>query len=71
MAIDKTGSVEDPNLESILSGMAQDATGILYTDTVPTAATTPPGKMVIYDNGTTKRIYFKTGKDNLGYVGLT
>ena len=45
---------------------------MLYTDTVPTAATTPQGKMVIYDDGAgTKRIYYKTGKDNLGYITLT
>ena len=69
--IDKTNSVEDPNLESILGDIYKQATGILYTDTLPVAGTTPPGKMVIYDDGTTKRIYFKTGKDNLGYIDLT
>lgn len=72
MSIDKIDSVDDPHLEKILSDIHNKATGVLYTDTVPTAATTPQGKMVIYDDGAgTKRIYYKTGKDNLGYITLT
>jgi uncharacterized protein with von Willebrand factor type A (vWA) domain len=71
MSIDKIDSVEDPHLENILRHIHDQSTGIVYTDTEPTADTTPNGKMVIYDDGTTKRIYYKTGKGNLGYINLT
>ena len=69
--INKIDSVEDPHLEHILRHIHNESTGIVYTDTTPTASTTPQGKIVIFDDGTTKRLYFKTGKDNLGYVNLT
>lgn len=61
-----------PMLRKILTNIHQTAAGLIYTDTVPTLETTPMGKLVIYDNGTgTKRIYLKTGKNNLGYLSLT
>ena len=69
--IDKIDSVQDPTLEKILGSIHSQAMGVLYTDTTPTTSTTPAGKIVIFDNGTTKRLYFKTGKGNLGYINLT
>ncbi len=76
MSIDQLDKVSDPNdvpiMNKILDNLHREGVGTLYTDTVPTASTTPPGKLVIYDNGSgTKRVYFKTGKDNLGYIALT
>jgi len=61
-----------PMLHKIMDGIHAEAVGIIYSSVVPVAATTPTGKMVIHDDGAgTKRIYFKTGKDNLGYISLT
>lgn len=61
-----------PMLQKIFDTIHNEAVGTVFTSTLPTATTTPTGKMVIYDDGGgTKRIYFKTGKDNLGYISLT
>jgi hypothetical protein len=58
-------------LVKILSDIHQKALGIVYTATLPTADSVPNGKIVVYDDGVTKRLYLKTGKGNLAYVGLT
>jgi hypothetical protein len=63
---------ENPILRDILSGIAKDAAGFQYAHQEPTASNVPHGKIVIYDDGSgTKRLYFKTGKNNLGYIALT
>ena len=76
--IDQTDRLPDlteaslPVLQKILEDNAQQTEGTILTDTEPTTATVPVGKKVIYDNGAgTKRIYWKTGKGNLGYINLT
>ena len=69
--IDKIDSVEDPHLEGILTRVHNEAIGIIFTETTPVAATTPSGKLVIFDDGTTQRVYIKTGKGTLKYWGLT
>jgi hypothetical protein len=58
-------------LVKILQDIHQQALGIMYTATLPTIETVPFGKFVLYDNGITKRLYMRTGKNNLAYVGLT
>jgi hypothetical protein len=59
-------------LTKILSDIHQQALGVIYTDTLPTIDSTPFGKLVVYDDGAgTKRMYLRTGKSNLAYVGLT
>lgn len=76
MGIDKMDSIVDPNdvamTNKILDSFADQAEGTIYTSTLPTTATVPLGKKVVYDDGAgTKRIYWKTGQGNLGYVALT
>lgn len=45
---------------------------ITMADDEPTADTVPAGVVVVYDNGSgTKRLYVRTGKNNIGYVTLT
>lgn len=67
---DKTNS--DPTMSKILVEISDKAVGIVYTSTEPTASTVPQGKIVIYDNGSgTKRLYVRTGQNNIGYVALT
>jgi len=63
--------IEPSVLSQILASIHQQAVGFMYTATEPTASTTPYGKFVVYDDGSTKRLYLKTGKDNLAYVDLT
>lgn len=59
-------------LLSSIRNINKEAMGIIATSTEPTEKTVPPGKMVVYDDGAgTKRIYFRTGKDNVGYIALT
>jgi hypothetical protein len=61
---------QDPDLQKVLSYLHQESTGIEYTDAVPTEI--PFGKIVIYDDGAgTMRVYFRTGKNNIGYAALT
>ena len=61
-----------PILQKILEDNAERTEGTIYTDTTPTTDTVPVGRKVIYDDGAgTKRIYWKTGKNNLGYINLT
>ncbi len=68
------GMTEDqtPVLNNILDNIADMAVGIRYTDTLPTTDTVAWGQMTIYDDGAgTKRLYLRTGQDNIGYVVLT
>ena len=78
MGLDKRHTInsfreeEIPIMQQILDDIMDQSEGTLYTDTTPTADTVPVGKKVIYDDGAgTKRIYWKTGKGNLGYITLT
>ena len=60
---------ETANLKKALSSVHQQAVGTRYTVTEPTEV--PVGKMVIWDNGVTRRVYLRTGKGSIGYVTLT
>ena len=73
MSIELKHDISDnPILRNILTGIAQDAAGFQYTSVIPTASKVPNGKIVVFDDGAgDKRLYFKTGKNNLGYIALT
>lgn len=78
MGIDQTDNITDmseaslPTLQKMLSDNAEQTEGTIFTDTLPTTDTVPVGKKVVYDDGAgTKRIYWKTGQGNLGYIALT
>ena len=61
-----------PILQKIIGDISEQSEGTLYVDSEPSASNVPYGKKVIYDNGSgTKRIYWKTGRGNLGYITLT
>ena len=53
----------DPTMQKVLSYIHENAVGFEYTDTEPTEV--PFGKFVIYDSGTEKKIYYKTGKNEV------
>jgi hypothetical protein len=72
MGIDKLDSHPDPQTERILSHIQDSAVGVSYSKTIPALKEVPYGKLVIHDDGAgTKRAYFRTGEDNLGFVNLT
>jgi len=57
---------------STIQDIINTAAGWRYTDVLPTAGTVGWGEIVVYDDGAgTKRIYVRTGKNNIGFVGLT
>jgi hypothetical protein len=68
--LDSLGPESLPFLKNALDKISEDAAGWIYTDTLPTTDTVPLGKMVVYDNGSTRRVYFRTGDDEVRYVNL-
>ena len=75
MAIDLITQVQslDINvLQRALSDIKQQATGIVYATSAADAVDkSDTGKMVIMDDGVTRRVYFKTGEGTVGYIALT
>ncbi len=69
--IDKLDTVKDPETERVLSHIHTQAIGTVFTDTAPVAAKVPSGKLIIYDNGTTREGYLRTGKDTVVKWTLT
>jgi hypothetical protein len=77
MAIDEVKRIADVStpqgaavLQEVLSNIHQQATGIIYTDVVPTKLDS--GRLAVYDDGAgTRRLYIKTAKDNIVFVALT
>ncbi len=72
--IDEISKVTDTkdiaSVQKALSSIHSQATGMVFSKDVPTDV--PSGKILIYDNGAgTKRVYFKTGLNNIGYITLT
>lgn len=59
-------------LETMFNSIFNHAAGIQYTDQLPTLSSTSEREVIVYDDGAgIKRLYFVTGKGNLGYVNLT
>lgn len=56
-------------LQEVLSNIHQQAISVIYTEEVPTKLDF--GRIAIYDDGGTQRIYFKTAKENIVSVALT
>jgi len=77
MPIDHPGDITDfkedsiPRLRNTIDNITQQAVGVIYVASAPTASQVPLGKVVVYDDGTTRRIYVRTGKDGVGYAALT
>ena len=60
---------ETSTVKKTLSYIHEQAVGHHFVDTEPTDV--PVGKLVIYDDGATRRLYIRTGKGSIGYVTLT
>lgn len=56
-------------LQEVLSNIHQQAISVIYTDTVPTKLDF--GRIAIYDDGVTQRLYIKTAQENIVSVTLT
>ena len=69
--IDKVDTHPDPNTEKIFASIQRKALGVIYVATEPTSAKVPDGKLVIYDNGTTREGYLRTGKGTVVKWTLT
>jgi hypothetical protein len=55
-------------LQEVLSNIHQQAVSFIFTDTVPTKLDF--GRIAVFDDGTTQRIYIKTAKENIVSVVL-
>lgn len=73
--ITKLPSMQDREINTmqrILDNIHNSAVGIIYTDILEDAPTlADSGKVVLLDDGTTRRVYFKTGRGFVGYISLT
>ena len=63
--IDKIDSVQDAHLEKILTHLHRESVGVVFTSTEPTDSTIPIGKLVIFDDTTTIKVYLKTQAGNV------
>lgn len=64
MTIDLTKTAHlPPDLREVIEKIAEQSTGMEYVSTRPTDI--PAGKVSIFDDGTTRLIYFKTGQGTL------
>jgi len=78
MAIDQIthlNSMKEENLNTmqrILDNVHNSAVGVVYTEDLTKAPDlADSGKVVLCDDGCTRRVYFKTGKGFVGYITLT
>jgi len=75
MAIDEVYKInqmnqdETPTIKKALAHIHEQAVGVHFVDAAPTDV--PAGKIVVYDDGTTRRLYVRTGKGGIGYATLT
>lgn len=67
--IDHLAKAADPQLEALLANIRKQALGVLFTSTEPTSDTVPPGKIVVWDDGSTRQIYIRTGDGNIIQLG--
>ena len=65
-------TTKDQATQKALEYLHKQAVPFKYTSVAPTTAHVPTGQIVIHDNGAgVKRLYVRTGKDNIGYITLT
>ncbi len=72
--LDKLSKFEErdiPVLNDILRKLDDEKWQIRYVIVAPTTATMSLKEIVILDDGTTRRLYIKTGKGTLGYITIT
>jgi len=58
-------------MQKILDNVHNQAVGVIYTDSLTDAPNlADSGKVVLCDDGCTRRVYFKTGRGFVGYINL-
>lgn len=65
--VEKLSSVELPDVQRVVESIVRASLNIRYVDTVAKAEKVQLGEIVLLDTGVTKRIYMRTGKDNVVY----
>ena len=73
--IDQTAKITDTKdlktLQRILDSVHTQSTGTTFgNSTAVSVAMVTPGKLHVADDGTTIRLYFRTGKNNVGYITM-
>jgi len=59
-------------MQRILDNVHNSAVGIIYTEDLTKAPDlADSGKVVLLDDGCTRRVYFKTGRGFVGYITLS
>ena len=59
-------------MQRILDNVHREAVGVIYTeDLVKAPDLADSGKVVLLDDGCTRRVYFKTGRGFVGYINLS
>ncbi len=78
MSIDQIthlNSMKEENLNTmqrILDNVHNQAVGVIYTEDMTKAPDlADSGKVVLLDDGCTRRVYFKTGRGFVGYITLS
>ena len=70
--IPKLVETETNTMQKILDNIHQQAVGTVYATVAADAKEmADTGKIVVFDDGVNRRIYFKTSKGAIGYVTLT
>lgn len=49
----------------------KQTTPVQFTTVAPTADKVPQGTIIVHDDGTHQRLYFRTGKGKVGYIAFT
>jgi len=58
-------------MQRILDNVHNQAVGVIYTeDQTKAVSLVDQGKLVLFDDGCTRRVYMKTGKGFVGYINL-
>jgi len=60
---------QEPVVKALFEDVIREAPGIRYVSSAPSDVGT--GEFVIMDDGTTRRMYMRTGQDTVHYVTLT
>ena len=61
-----------PVIQKIFDQISNSGLSFRYSKNVPTSDTVQANEIVVYDDGAgDKRLYIKTGKDNVGFITLT
>jgi len=59
------------SVQTALRYLHQQTTPTTFTTVEPTADQVPLGGIIVHDDGTNRRVYFRTGAGKVGYISFT